>query len=106
MLALVFVVGNMAFLLPGAWGEWIDKVMPGNAGSGVADPGVVQPDLLGPWMGFAVFAGEVAVLLLVALAGLPPPGRLTPSCAPARPAGAQWWGDLPRSGRRGPPPSR
>ena len=26
-----------------------------------------NPNLLGPWTGFAVFAGEVAVLLLVAL---------------------------------------
>ena len=58
--------------------------MPGNAGSAVATPVSFNPNLLGPWTGFAVFAGEVAVLLLVALAGLPPPRRLNPSCAPAR----------------------
>jgi ABC-2 type transport system permease protein len=66
VLALVFVVGNMVFLLPGAWGEWIGKVMPGNAGSGIAMPVSFNPNLLDPWVGFAVFAGEVAVLLLVA----------------------------------------
>ncbi|MET0764049.1 MAG: ABC transporter permease subunit [Blastococcus sp.] len=68
VLALVFVVGNMVFLLPGAWGEWIGKLMPGNAGSGVATPVSFNPNLLDPWVGFAIFAGEVAVLLLVAYA--------------------------------------
>jgi ABC-2 type transport system permease protein len=67
VLALVFVVGNMAFLLPGSWGEWTAKLMPGNAGSAVATPVSFNPNLLEPWAGFAVFAGEVAVLMLVAL---------------------------------------
>jgi ABC-2 type transport system permease protein len=66
VLALVFVVGNMAFLLPGTWGEWTAKLMPGNAGSGVATPVSFNPELLDPWVGFGVFAGEVAALLLVA----------------------------------------
>ena len=65
-LALVFVVGNMAFLLPGTWGEWVAKLMPGNAGSAVATPVSFNPQLLDPWVGFAVFSGEVAALLLVA----------------------------------------
>ena len=63
-LALVFVVGNMAFLLPGTWGDWVAKLMPGNAGSAVVTPVPFDPGLLGPWTGFAVFAGEVAALLL------------------------------------------
>jgi ABC-2 type transport system permease protein len=67
VLALVFVVGNMAFLLPATWGEWTAKLMPGNAGSAVATPVSFDPGLLAPWTGFAVFAGEVAVLMLVAL---------------------------------------
>jgi ABC-2 type transport system permease protein len=67
VLGLVFVVGNMVFLLPGAWGEWIGKLMPGNAGSGIATPVSFNPNLLEPWSGFAVFAGEVAFLMLVAL---------------------------------------
>jgi ABC-2 type transport system permease protein len=66
VLALVFVVGNMVFLLPGTWGEWTAKLMPGNAGSGVATPVSFNPDLLDPWVGFGVFTGEVAALLLVA----------------------------------------
>jgi ABC-2 type transport system permease protein len=66
VLALVFVVGNMAFLLPGTWGEWTAKLLPGNAGSGVATPVSFNPGLLDPWVGFGVFAGEVAALLLVA----------------------------------------
>jgi len=65
VLGLVFVVGNMVFLLPGAWGEWIGKLMPGNAGSGVAMPVSFNPTLLDPWVGFAVFSGEVAAVLLI-----------------------------------------
>ena len=66
VLALVFVVGNMAFLLPGAWGEWTAKLLPGNAGSPIATPMSFNPDLLDPWVGFGVFAAEVAALLMVA----------------------------------------
>ncbi|WP_153395091.1 ABC transporter permease subunit [Ornithinicoccus halotolerans] len=70
VLALVFVVGNMTMLLPGAWGEWLTKLMPGNAGSGVATPVSFNPLLLDPWVGFAVFCGEVAVLLVAGYAVL------------------------------------
>jgi ABC-2 type transport system permease protein len=66
VLALVFVVGTMAFLLPGTWGEWTAKLLPGNAGSGVAAPVSFNPELLDPWIGFAVFAGEVALLAVIA----------------------------------------
>jgi ABC-2 type transport system permease protein len=66
VLALVFVVGTMVFLLPGAWGEWVAKLMPGNAGGEIATPVSFNPDLLAPWVGFAVFSGEVAAVLLVA----------------------------------------
>jgi ABC-2 type transport system permease protein len=64
VLGLVFVVGNMVFLLPGSWGEWIGKLLPGNAGSPVASAASFNPMLLDPWVGFAVFTGEVAVVLL------------------------------------------
>jgi ABC-2 type transport system permease protein len=64
VLAVVFVLGNMAFLLPGTWGEWTAKLLPGNAGSGVATPVSFNPELLSPWTGFAVFCAEVAALLL------------------------------------------
>ena len=66
VLALVFVVGTMVFLLPGAWGEWIGKLLPGNAGSPIATPVSFNPMLLDPWVGFAVFSGEVAAVLAVA----------------------------------------
>jgi ABC-2 type transport system permease protein len=66
VLALVFVVGNLVMLLPGALGEWTTKLMPGNAGSRIATPESFNPMLLEPWTGFAVFAAEVAVLLAVA----------------------------------------
>jgi ABC-2 type transport system permease protein len=65
VLALVFVLGNMAFLLPGAWGEWIAKLMPGNAGSAVAVPVNFNPEALAPWTGFGAFAAEALVLLVV-----------------------------------------
>ena len=68
VLALVFVVGNMAFLLPGEWGEWTAKLMPGNAGSAIATPVSFNPNLLDPWVGFAVFCAEVAVVLLIGFA--------------------------------------
>jgi ABC-2 type transport system permease protein len=66
VLGLIFVVGQMAWLLPGTWGEWVAKAMPGNAGGSVTTPVAFNPELLAPWTGFAVFAGEVAALLLVA----------------------------------------
>jgi ABC-2 type transport system permease protein len=68
VLGLVFVVGQMAWLLPGTWGEWVAKAMPGNAGGAVTTPVSFNPEVLSPWTGFTVFAGEVAVLTLVAYA--------------------------------------
>ena len=66
VLALVFLVGNLVMLLPGSLGEWLTKLMPGNAGSRIATPESFNPLLLDPWPGFAVFAAEVAVVLAVA----------------------------------------
>jgi ABC-2 type transport system permease protein len=63
VLALLMVVGNMVMLIPGSFGDLLEKVMPGNAGGGVATPVSFNPDLLDAWTGFAVFAAEVAVLL-------------------------------------------
>jgi ABC-2 type transport system permease protein len=65
VLAVVFVVGNMVFLLPGAWGEWIGKLMPGNAGSPITAPVSFNPMVLEPWPGFAVFTAEVALVLAI-----------------------------------------
>lgn len=65
VLGLVFVVGNLVTVLPGAWGEWATKLMPGNAGSAIATPESFNPLLLDPWVGFAVFLAEVAAVLAV-----------------------------------------
>ena len=65
VLATVFIVGNMVFLLPGAWGEWIGKLMPGNAGSSIATAVSFNPNALAPWTGFAAFTAEVAAVVLV-----------------------------------------
>ncbi|PSL05861.1 ABC-2 type transport system permease protein [Haloactinopolyspora alba] len=65
-IALIFVLGNLVGLVPGALGEWLTKLMPGNAGGSIAVVESFNPDLLDPWVGFAVFSGETALLLLVA----------------------------------------
>lgn len=65
-IALLFVVGNMVGLIPGAIGEWLTKLMPGNAGYAVANVESFNPNLLDPWAGFAVFVGETLLLLAVA----------------------------------------
>lgn len=62
VLAVLMVIGNMVVLVPGAVGDFLVKVMPGNAGSSVATPTPFDPDLLGPWAGFGVFAVEVVLL--------------------------------------------
>jgi len=62
VLGTVFVLGNLAFALPGAWGEWIAKTLPGNAGIGLTTPVNFNPDALGPWTGFAVMLLWVAVV--------------------------------------------
>jgi len=63
-MALVLVVGNLAFALPGAWGEWVAKLLPGNAGGVVATVTPFNGNVLDPWTGFAVFAAETVALLL------------------------------------------
>lgn len=63
VLGLVFVVGNMALLIPGSFGDWVVKLMPGNAGGSLATPVSFNPDLLDAWAGFGVFAAETAALL-------------------------------------------
>ncbi|NDL58370.1 ABC transporter permease subunit [Phytoactinopolyspora mesophila] len=65
-IALIFVVGGLVGLIPGAIGEWLNKLMPGNAGSSVANVEMFDPNLLDPWVGFAVFCGETGLLLAVA----------------------------------------
>ena len=66
VLSLMLILGNMANLVPGAFGEWLVKLMPGNAGMVVSMPVSFNPDLLEPWTGFGVFALEIGALLAVA----------------------------------------
>ena len=68
VLALMLILGNMVNLVPGEFGEWLTKLMPGNAGSAISTPVSFNPNLLEPWTGFAVFGAETAVLLLLAWA--------------------------------------
>ena len=65
-MGMVLVVGQLAFALPGTWGEWVAKLLPGNAGGSVAMVEPFSGAALAPWTGFGVFAAEIAVLLVAA----------------------------------------
>ncbi|MEO6471472.1 MAG: ABC transporter permease subunit [Aeromicrobium sp.] len=67
VLGLVFIIGQVVQLIPGTTGEWIMKLMPGNAGPGIVVPVPFGDPMLDPWTGFAVFVAEIAV---VAFAGM------------------------------------
>jgi len=62
LLAQLFVVETLVMLIPGSFGDWVAKVMPGNAGLQVASPVSFIPDMFDPWVAFAVFLAEVAAL--------------------------------------------
>lgn len=64
-LAMIFVVGSLVSLLPGSWGDWVSKLMPGNAGGAITAARQYDDSLLSPWVGFGVFCAEVGVLLLL-----------------------------------------
>ncbi|MCF8610481.1 ABC transporter permease [Gordonia sp. HY285] len=66
VLAVILILGNMVMMVPGAFGEWLGKLMPGNAGQAISTPVPFTPDLLSAWPGFGVFAAEVAAVLAVA----------------------------------------
>jgi ABC-2 type transport system permease protein len=66
VLGTIFVAGPMSGLIPGKTGEWISKLMPGNAAEALAAPVPFNPDALGPWVGFAVMLAWAAALGLAA----------------------------------------
>lgn len=66
VLAQMLILGNMVNLVPGTFGEWLTKLMPGNAGSPISTPVSFNPNLFDPWTGFAVFCAQTAALLAVA----------------------------------------
>ncbi len=65
VLATLFVLTNLALLIPGEAGEWVVKLMPGNAASGIGTPVMFNPQLLDAWTGFGVFMAEVAAMALL-----------------------------------------
>lgn len=67
VIGLVFVVGNMVILVPGDFGLFLERVMPGNAGGALASPVPFNPNLLDVWPGFGIFLVEVAALALLGL---------------------------------------
>ena len=66
-LALIFIVGGLVGLIPGATGRWLYKLMPGNAGSQIVTFGPEGRDTraFSAWVGLWVFAVEVLVLLVL-----------------------------------------
>ncbi len=66
LLGTLFVVGQLVLLVPGTFGEWLDKLMPHNSGGVVATATSFNPNLFDPWTGFAVFVAEVAAVVTVA----------------------------------------
>ena len=67
VIGLVFVVGNMVMLVPGDFGIWLERLMPGNAGGAIASPVPFNPNLLDAWPSLAIFLGEVALLTAAAV---------------------------------------
>ena len=99
VLGVVFVAGTMVFLLPGAWGEWIGKLMPGNAGSVITAPVSFNPVAARPVARLRGVHGRGGRRAARRLVHLPPAGCLTADClrrlltrSPAR-------AELPRAGR-------
>ncbi|WP_208322459.1 ABC transporter permease [Mumia sp. ZJ430] len=69
-IAVCFVVSNMVALIPGDFGLFLERVMPGNAGAVIATPVSFNPNLLDAWLSFAIFAGQIAVLMTLAAVSL------------------------------------
>ncbi|MFI5430012.1 ABC transporter permease [Aeromicrobium sp. UC242_57] len=66
VLATVFVVGTMVMLIPGELGEWIAKLMPGNAADSLVSPVSFNPNSLDAWTGYGVMLAEVGVVSALA----------------------------------------
>jgi len=65
VLGVIVIVGNLAHTLPRGWGDWVAKLMPGNAGTAITMPVNIHSDALGPWTGLGVFCAQTAALLAV-----------------------------------------
>ncbi|MEV0200635.1 ABC transporter permease [Nonomuraea sp. NPDC050691] len=63
-IGLILVLPQVTRVLPGQWGKTVNDWFTSNAGSQVAFPS--PSSSLGPWSGFAVYLGWIAVTLAVA----------------------------------------
>ena len=70
VLAVILILGNMVMMVPGAFGDWLAKLMPGNAGQAISSPVPFNPELLSAWTGLAVLVAEVTLMLAIAWAML------------------------------------
>jgi ABC-2 type transport system permease protein len=66
VLGIVLILSSLTALLPDSWGHHINAWMPTNAGALIMQTSQAPSDLLGPWQGLGVFAGWIALLLIVA----------------------------------------
>ena len=66
LLGVLFVAGQLVLLVPGTFGDWLDKLMPHNSGGAIAAATTFNPNLLDPWTGYAIFLVEVAAVVTVA----------------------------------------
>ena len=75
--AIVFILPGVSQLLPDSWQHNLSRYFPANAGSAITN--VVQSsNSLGPWTGYAVFLGWVALVIGAGLLPASDPRRLTP----------------------------
>jgi ABC-2 type transport system permease protein len=61
-IAALFVVPPLVGVIPGRWGEEIQKFVTSNAGQAVIET-TTSPDRLGPWVGYLVFTAWWAALV-------------------------------------------
>lgn len=63
VLGIVAVLASLAWALPGDWGTWVAKVLPGNSTQAITSVVPFNPDVLGPWTGLGVLASQLVVML-------------------------------------------
>lgn len=63
VLGVVAVLASLAWALPGNWGAWIAKSLPGNSTQAITSVVPFNPDVLGAWTGLGMLAGQVALVV-------------------------------------------
>ena len=64
-LGTITVLANLAWALPGSWGDAIAKAFPGNSTQALTSVVPFNPNLMAPWTGFGVLMAQVVVLIAV-----------------------------------------